>query len=84
VKTTFQAVWSQEVKGDLVLRDSPWDPIAQLLPMAGAATARLGVNQPTGRQITNAGPLDPEAFWPHADVIGGSRWPGTRGGPKQA
>lgn len=84
VHTTFQAVWSQELKGELVLRESPWDPIAALLPMAGAATARLGVQRPTGRDISNAGPLDPEAFWPYADVIGGSRWPGERGGPKRS
>jgi len=36
------------------------------------------------RDITNAGPLDPDAFWPFADTIGGSRWPGARGGPKPA
>ena len=27
-------------------------------------------------------PLDPDAFWPYADTIGGSRWPGERGGPR--
>lgn len=84
VATTFQAVWSQPVEGELVLRDSPWDPIATLLPMSAPATARLGVQRPTGRAISNAGPLDPEAFWPYADVIGGSRWPGERGGPRHS
>ena len=34
------------------------------------------------REITLAGPLDPIAFWPYADTIGGSRWPGDRGGPR--
>jgi acetoacetate decarboxylase len=34
------------------------------------------------REITLAGPLDPLAFWPYADTIGGSRWPGDRGGPR--
>ena len=28
--------------------------------------------------------LDADAFWPFVDVIGGSRWPGYRGGPKGA
>ena len=42
--------------------------------------AQLVTHQPKARVITNAGPLDPDAFWPHADVIGGSRWPGDRGG----
>jgi acetoacetate decarboxylase len=35
------------------------------------------------RQITLAGPLDPEAFLPYADTISGSRWPGENGGPKR-
>lgn len=83
VKTTFQGGWTQDVQGELVLRDSPWDPIAHLLPMAAPATARLVQQRPTAREITNAGPLDPEAFWPFADVIGGSRWPGERGGPRR-
>ena len=30
-----------------------------------------------------AGKPDPAAFWPHADVISGSRWPGHRGGPRR-
>jgi hypothetical protein len=34
------------------------------------------------RTITLAGPLDPIAFWPYADTIGGSRWPGSMGGPR--
>jgi hypothetical protein len=27
-------------------------------------------------------PLDPIAFWPYADTIGGSCWPGLMGGPR--
>jgi hypothetical protein len=34
------------------------------------------------REITLAGALDPIPFWPYADTIGGSRWPGDRGGPR--
>ena len=36
-----------------------------------------------GRDISLAGKLDPEAFWPHVDTIGGSRWPGQNGGPRR-
>ena len=43
--------------------------------------AQLVTHTPKARVITNAGPLDPLAFWSHADVISGSRWPGLRGGP---
>ena len=50
-------------------------------PIVRAGPAQLVTHQPKARVITNAGPLDPDAFWPHADVIGGSRWPGHRGGP---
>jgi len=84
VATTFEPVWSEEVRGELVLRDSPWDPIAPLLPMVAPASARLLNQRPTARVITNAGPLDADAFGPFADVIGGSRWPGERGGPRRS
>ena len=42
----------------------------------------LVTHQMKSREITNAGPLDADSR-PHADVIGGSRWPGTNGGPKK-
>ena len=74
---------SQSSRGELILRESPWDPIAELLPMTGAAMAQLVTNQMTGRDIQLAGPLDPEAFWPFMDTIGSSRWPGAMGGPKR-
>ena len=51
--------------------------------MAGDASAMLVTHQMKSREITNAGALDADSFWPHADVIGGSRWPGTNGGPKK-
>jgi acetoacetate decarboxylase len=81
VATTFEPRHVEDVDGELVLRESPWDPIATRLPICGPTRAQLVTQQPKARVITNAGPLDPEAFWPHADVIGGSRWPGLRGGP---
>jgi acetoacetate decarboxylase len=84
VATTFEQQHMENVDGELVLRDSPWDPIARHLPMCGPARAHLVTHQPKARHITNAGPLDPAAFWPHVDVISGSRWPGLRGGPAPA
>ena len=45
-------------------------------------SAQLVTHQAKARSITNAGPLDPDVFWPHVDTIGASRWPGTRGGPR--
>lgn len=85
-------VWSQssllyrfEVIGDLVLRESPWDPIAELLPLREQVAVHLQKAQMDymTRSLTLAGPLDPIAFWPYADTIGGSRWPGLGGGPRK-
>jgi acetoacetate decarboxylase len=84
VATTFEQRHLEDVKGDLLLRDSPWDPIARHLPIVEPGTAQLVTHQPKARAITNAGPLDPDEFWPFADVIGGSRWPGERGGPRRS
>jgi len=84
VATTFEQRHVEEVDAELLLRDSPWDPIARLLPMCAPGTAQLVTHTPKARAITNAGPLDPEAFWPFVDTIAGSRWPGLRGGPRPA
>ncbi len=84
VATTFEQRQVEDVDGELVLRDSPWDPIARYLPLCAPGRARLVTHQPKARHVTNAGPLDADAFWPFVDVIGGSRWPGHRGGPKGA
>ena len=83
VKSTYQTVHAVEVTGDLKLLESPWDPIAQHLPVEGEVTAKLWTAQWLGREITLEGALDPDAFWPFSDTIGGSRWPGTHGGPKR-
>jgi acetoacetate decarboxylase len=69
------------VDGELLLHDSPWDPYTELLPMTGPAIAALVTTRHTARTIAVAGPLDPAAFAPFADTIGGSRWPGERGAP---
>lgn len=83
VATTFEQAHVEEIDGELRLLDSPWDPVARYFPIVEQLSAQLVTNRMIDRQITNAGPLDPDAFWPSADVISGSRWPGTRGGPRQ-
>ena len=82
VATTFEQRHVEDVEGDLVLRESPWDPIARYLPRRAPGRAQLVTHRPKARHVTDAGPLDAAAFWPYVDVIGGSRWPGHRGGPK--
>ena len=69
------------LNGKLTLRESPWDPIATRLPMLEQLSAHLWWPEYLSRDITMAGALDPESFWPHIDTIGGSRWPGRLGGP---
>jgi hypothetical protein len=71
----------EKVEGQLTLRDSPWDPIATLLPIREQLYAQLWTPIFKDRKITLAGKLDPEKFWPYADTIGGSRWPGKNGAP---
>ena len=82
VHTTGTVERAEPLIGELTLRSSPWDPCADLLPPVGDASAELVTTRFTGRTISVAGPLDPEGFWPFADTIGGSRWPGRRGAPR--
>ena len=58
------------MNGELTLRESPWDPYTTLLPMREQVSAQLVRSAHKSREITNAGALDPEAFWPFADTIG--------------
>jgi len=83
VATTMEPIHVETLDGTLTLLDSPWDPVARYLPIAGEPQSSLVTHRMKARDITNAGPLDPDRFWPHADVIGGSRWPGTSGGPRR-
>lgn len=69
------------VDGKLNLKESPWDPIATLLPMKEQLSAHLWWPEYKSRELSMAGPLDPKAFWPFVDTIGGSRWPGVMGSP---
>ena len=82
VRTVGEAVHTEVLTGEMTIRDSPWDPYTELLPVEEVLSAELVTNRFTAREITNAGPLDAEAFWPFVDTIGGSRWPGTSGGPR--
>ena len=83
VHTKYGTAFNQKVEGTLTLRDSPWDPIVELLPMESEATARLWTPSAFERDITLAGKLDGDAFAPFVDTISGSRWPGQMGGPKK-
>lgn len=82
VRTAGIATHVETLEGDFALHESPWDPYTELLPMRGSATAELVTTRHTAREIKLDEPLDPDAFWPHADTIGGSRWPGERGAPR--
>ena len=72
----------EEVEGTLKLTDSPWDPIARLLPVREQLSAHLNWVAYGQREIKLAGKIDPDAFFPYSDTISGSRWPGFIGGPR--
>ena len=69
-----------DVDGTLVLRDSPWDPYTELLPMREQVSARLVTPIHKSREITLAGPLDPIAFWPYATPSAARAGPATVAG----
>ena len=83
VRSKYGTAWQEEVEGELVLRDSPWDPLASRLPMREQVSAHLWWPIFLDREVKLAGKLDPEGFMPFADTISGSRWPGSNGGPKR-
>ena len=83
VHSTFGTSYREDVSGALALTRSPWDPIAELLPQRELISAYLDTPEFRTREITLESPLDPDAFWPHVDTIGGSRWPGHMGGPRK-
>jgi len=83
VRSRYGTAWREEVQGELVLRDSPWDPLASQLPMLEQVSAHLWWPIFLDREIALAGKLDPQGFLPFADTISGSRWPGRNGGPRR-
>ena len=82
--STYSTAYREDVDGKLTLHDSPWDPIKELLPQRELLSAQLDTPIYHTRDITLEGKLDPDAFWPYVDTIGGSRWLGTRGGPRRS
>ncbi len=82
VRSRYGTAHQELVEGELILRDSPWDPLVQLLPMREQLSARLWWPIFLDRSVTLSGALDPEGFLPFADTISGSRWPGQNGAPK--
>jgi acetoacetate decarboxylase len=83
VSSTSTVEYRLAVDGELVLRDSPWDPIAELLPIREQLSVVLHKSKMdfASRSITVVGQLAPVAYRPKAATNGGSRGPGTAGGP---
>lgn len=71
----YSTAFRQTVKGELILRESKADPIAERLPMRELVDSYLWTPNFLDRSITKAGELDAEAFWPFAETVGGSRFP---------
>ncbi|NND83099.1 MAG: acetoacetate decarboxylase family protein [Gammaproteobacteria bacterium] len=71
----YKTAFRQTLKGELILRESASDPIAQCLPVKEVVDAYLWTPDFLDRSITKAGELDAEAFWPFAETIGGTRFP---------
>ncbi len=75
LKAKYRTAYRQNLKGSLVLRDSATDPLAARLPMREQVEAYLWTPEFLEREITIAGELDGEGFWPFASTIGGTRFP---------
>ena len=71
----YKTAFRQTLKGELVLRESPHDPLAQRLPVKEVTDAYLWTPEFLAREITKVGKLDPKGFWPFANTVGGSRFP---------
>jgi acetoacetate decarboxylase len=83
VKALYGTAHMEKVEGTLTLRESPWDPMSEYLPIRGPVTAHLWQPVFKDRGINLAGPLDPKKYWPFVDTIAGSHWPGHNGGPRK-
>ena len=81
VNSQYGTAYKEKVEGHLTLRESPWDPIATLLPVKSEPEAHLWTPIFKGRQYLEHKQLDGAAFWPYCETISGSRWPGEGGGP---
>lgn len=83
VYSKYGTALRQNLQGKLTLRESPWDPIAQNLPVKSELDAYLWTPIFLDRTVNLGKPLDADAFEPFANTIGNSRWPGENGGPKK-
>jgi FKBP-type peptidyl-prolyl cis-trans isomerase len=61
VRTAGVPLTSVPLTGELVLRDSPWDPVARYLPVRGQVSAEMVTVRHTARELTVAGTLDADA-----------------------
>ena len=75
VYAKYRTAFRQSLNGELVLREAPFDPLAQRLPMREQVDAYLWTPEFLAREITIAGELDGDGFWPYANTIGGTRFP---------
>ena len=71
----YKTAFRQTLKGELILRASDADPLAQRLPVREVLDTYLWTPDFLDRDITKAGQLDPEGFWPFAETVGGTRFP---------
>ncbi|MBN7795101.1 acetoacetate decarboxylase family protein [Parahaliea mediterranea] len=81
VVSNYGTAQKLKVDGELILRDSPWDPIAARLPRQSEVEAWLWTPVFRGREVALGEPLDAQAYEPWASTIGNSRWRGSHGGP---
>ncbi len=75
VYAKYRTAFRQSLSGELVLREAPFDPLAQRLPLREQIDAYLWTPEFLAREITIAGELDPDGFFPFANTIGGTRFP---------
>ena len=75
VYAKYRTAFRQTLKGELILRESAVDPIAQRLPVREMVDTYLWTPEFLDRNISKAGALDAEEFWPFAETVGGTRFP---------
>jgi len=75
VRAKYRTAFRQTLSGEVVLRESPVDPLGIRLPIREQVDAYLWTPEFLDREITIAGELDGEAFYPYAATVGGTRFP---------
>ena len=85
VHSQYEITHEETLDGVLTLRDSPWDPYTELLPMEELISARPRDSEPqAARDQPRRSSRSDLPSGPYADTIGGSRWPGQSGGPRRS